>query len=315
MRVSLTTGTAVAVLAFALQGCATTALPGTASPLSPAETSGLTPNTNPLAFAGPSDLDSAILQARTQRLARDYTGAIHTLGQLVLVAPDDARVLGEYGKTLVANGESQDAVAFLSRAVELQPGDWSLHSALGVAFDQIADYPNARRAYERALAVRPREPSVLSNAGLSRMQAGDLAGAQLLLSQAMQQGGDARIASNLALVERLMANRPAPAAAPPPAPTPPAAAPEAAPAATALTQPPASEVIEQSEIAPPPALRNEETAETYQALAADPTVMMAPIPPETPPQPRPITPAAAAAPQVAANTGDAGALRRLSPTD
>jgi Flp pilus assembly protein TadD len=306
MRVPLTTGTAIAVLAFALQGCATTEPAGIAPSLTSAEASGLTPDTDPYAFAGPSDLDGAILQARTQRLTGDYNGAVHTLGQLVLIAPDDARVLGEYGKTLVAKGESQDAVAFLSRAVELQPGDWSLHSAQGVAFDQIADYPNARRAYERALALRPGEPSVLSNAGLSRMQAGDLAGAQVLLSQAMQQGGDARVASNLALVERLLANRPAPAL--------PAPAPEAAPADRALTQEPASDIIEQAEIAPPTP-SNAQAGEAYQALAADPTVMMAPIPPETPPAPRPMAPVVEDAPQVAANTGDVGGLRRLSPTD
>lgn len=68
-------------------------------------------------------------QALAQRKSGDLSAAAHTLSQLVLLAPDDARVLGEYGKTLIAMGRTDDALAFLERAVELQPKDWSLFSA------------------------------------------------------------------------------------------------------------------------------------------------------------------------------------------
>ena len=74
---------------------------------------------------------------------------------MMLVASDDPRVVGEYGKTLAEKGRAQDAVQFLTRATELQPNDWTLYSALGVSYDQIGDQASARMAYEHALALKP----------------------------------------------------------------------------------------------------------------------------------------------------------------
>ena len=164
----------------------------------------------------PLNLDGAVAQAQAQRKAGDLTAATRTLSQLVLIAPDDPRVIGEYGKTLVAKGQTDDAIAFLSRALELQSGDWTIFSALGVAYDQRSDFTSAQTAYERALSLKPGEPVTLSNAGLSRMQAGDIENAERLLLQAIESGGDyPRIAQNLALIQSLKRSRAAvPATAP-----------------------------------------------------------------------------------------------------
>jgi Flp pilus assembly protein TadD len=237
---------------------------------------------------GPSDLESAIVQAQTFRRAGDFDGATRTLSQLVLVAPDDPRVLGEYGKTLVAQGQTEDAIAFLSRAIELNPGEWSLYSAQGVAFDQAGNFGAANMAYQRALSLQPGEPSVLSNAGLSRMQAGDLANAEILLSQAIERGGaNPRISRNLAMVRDLTA---AQAAAQAEAQA--AAEAESQTTAEADTVADASNqenatvalrgAVERREIPAPAAPR---TSSEVQALAADPTVFMQTIPePEAVPE-------------------------------
>ena len=221
----------------------------------------------------PSDLDSAVRQAQLQRIAGDLDGATRTLGQLVLIAPDDPRVLGEYGKTLVAKGETDDALAFLAQAIALQPDDWMLYSAQGVAYDQRGNYVAAQEAYNRALTLKPGDPTVLSNAGLSRMQAGDLQGAEVLLRAAAQNGGDnARIAHNLALVQSLTPVIVAAPAAPAPAETA-----NAAPAEQAIL--PASAptaTVEQAPLKPATAAPAPLTG--IAALAADPTVVMAPIP-------------------------------------
>lgn len=37
---------------------------------------------------------------------------------------------------------ADDAIAFLDRAIQLQPGDWTLYSAQGVAYDQEGKYQN-----------------------------------------------------------------------------------------------------------------------------------------------------------------------------
>jgi len=178
----------------------------------------------------PSDLESAIRQAQKNRKDGDFAAASKILSQLVLFAPDDPRVLAEYGKTLAAEGRADDALAFLERAIQLQPAEWSVYSAQGVAYDQKGNFPAAMTSYSRALALKPGEPSVLNNAALSRMQAGDLAGAEKFLMQAAPGAAEfPRIGENLALVESLKTAR---AAAPAPIETAPAMPASAAVAAT-----------------------------------------------------------------------------------
>lgn len=203
---------ALLAVSIALAGCTTmpgssardaTALSGPGSRVAPGAR-----GSNPAETQPPLELEGAIRQAQTERRAGDLTGSAKTLSQLVLVAPDDSRVLGEYGKTLVAMGRSDDALAFLERAIQLQPSDWSLFSAQGVAFDQKGQYRQAQISYARALSLYPGEPTVLSNDALSHMQSGDLDGAEQLLLEAARAGGDyPRISSNLALVQSLKASR------------------------------------------------------------------------------------------------------------
>jgi Flp pilus assembly protein TadD len=158
------------------------------------------------------DLEDGIQQAQAQRLAGRYDDAIRTLSQLMLVASDDPRVIGEYGKTLAEKGRAQDAVQFLTRATELQQNDWSLYSALGVAYDQVGNQASAQIAYERALKLKPEDASVLNNYALSRMLANDPEGARRLIARAEAAGGasDSKIARNIALIGKLAANAPAP---------------------------------------------------------------------------------------------------------
>ena len=93
-----------------------------------------------------TDIESGVRQAQLLRLAGNYDGAVHILSQLMMVAADDGRVVSEYGKTLTAQGRAKDAVPFLTRASELQPGEWSNYSAMGVAFDQLNDAKSAQGA-------------------------------------------------------------------------------------------------------------------------------------------------------------------------
>jgi Flp pilus assembly protein TadD len=153
----------------------------------------------------PTDLDSGIRQAQLLRQAGQYDDAIHLLSQMMLVASDDPRVVGEYGKSLAQKGRAQDAVDFLNRAIELSSNDWTLYSAVGVAYDQLGNQLAARAAYEHALALRPNEPSVLNNYALSRMLANDPNSARQLIARAEAAGGasDSKIAANIALLNRL----------------------------------------------------------------------------------------------------------------
>ena len=164
------------------------------------------------ALAAPAEQTSATLaqsieggvrEAQILRTQKDFAGAVKVLSQLMLVAADDPRVVGEYGKVLIQQGRASQALDFLQRAVQLQQNDWTLYSALGVAYDQTGDYTNARTAYDRALALKPSESAVLNNYAMSRLQAGDLDGARHLIAEASTASKDERIARNLKMISAL----------------------------------------------------------------------------------------------------------------
>jgi len=152
-----------------------------------------------------ADIEGNVRQAQMLRLAGNYDEAIHHLSQLMLVASDDARVVGEYGKTMAQMGRAQDAVQFLTRAQQLNGTDWTIYSALGVAYDEIGAQVQAQSAYQRALSLKPGEASVLNNYALSRLLAHDPQTARRLAAEARASGGDAdpKIRRNLAMIDEM----------------------------------------------------------------------------------------------------------------
>lgn len=209
--------------ALALAGCASQAPADKAAALTgPAAAAGTAAQTGNAAAAGPyaalagslpNNLDGEIRRAQLLRAAGDLEGATHALAQLMLVAPDDPRVVGEYGKVLVQEGRTAESLAFLERAVELQPTNWTFYSALGVAYDQAKQRAKAAAAYQHALALKPGEPTVLNNYAMNEMLAGHLDRAQALLREAQAHGAEnPKIAANLAMITALH-GRAAPATA------------------------------------------------------------------------------------------------------
>jgi Flp pilus assembly protein TadD len=166
-------------------------------------------------FSPSADVSVFLAQAQQARKSGDLAKAIKVLSQLVLVAPDNPQVLGEYGKTLAAYGRSDDAIAFLDRAIQLQAGDWTFYSAQGVAYDQQGKYRLAQLSYARALQLKPGEVAVINNDALSHIQAGDYDGAARLLNQVSRDSPDyARISNSVALLQKLKPAAPATAAGP-----------------------------------------------------------------------------------------------------
>jgi len=158
-------------------------------------------------------VDAGIRDAQAKRASGDFSGAIRVLSQLMLINADDGRVVAEYGKVLVQQGRTSEALDFLNRAVELSNNDWTLYSALGVAYDGSSDYANAQRAYDRALVIKPGEPAILNNYALSRAMAGDLTMAKTLIAQAVSNGKDDRLARNAKMIHALTPISPAKTAA------------------------------------------------------------------------------------------------------
>ncbi|MEI9929665.1 MAG: tetratricopeptide repeat protein, partial [Rhizomicrobium sp.] len=218
-----------------------------------------------------ADLDAQIQKAQAARVQGDYAGATSILSQLMLVTPDDPRIAGEYGKTLVQEGHSKDGVDFLKRAAQLQPGNWTFYSAMGVAYDQQGDYANARLAYNQALAIKPADPAVLNNYMLSRMQANDASGARQLMAQMPAAAkSDPKIAQTVAL---LASASPAPSPAPQAAKT---TAASVASTANGKAAPitvhalPANTIVEQLPASTKPAAAHEATGAPHQLAKTTP---------------------------------------------
>lgn len=193
---------ATLLLGTALTGCSSFDGAQKASPPSDKSTE-VRLNTSPKSMA--AGLDAQIQSAQALRGKGDYAGATQILSQLMLVAPDNPRIIGEYGKNLVQQGRSKEALDFLRRAAQLQPSDWTIYSAMGVAYDQNGDYANAKLAYQQALAIKPGDAGVLNNFALSRMQANDISEARQLMAKASAGTGasDPKIAQNAALLASL----------------------------------------------------------------------------------------------------------------
>jgi Flp pilus assembly protein TadD len=125
----------------------------------------------------PDDPDAALGYVRALRNVGQVDEAVR-LGALSLVRyPDDARLLGEYGKARLAARDLPGAVETLTAAIARSPGDWSLHSALGITYDLVGQHEKAQDAYLKALDVSPNNPTVTNNLALSLALSGNLDGA------------------------------------------------------------------------------------------------------------------------------------------
>jgi Flp pilus assembly protein TadD len=151
--------------------------------------------------ANRKDKTTALTYARALHALDRNAQAVAVLQGLAIQYPEDMKVLGAYGKALADAGRLKEAADILSRAHTPERPDWSVLSAQGSIADQLGNHEDARAYYEAALKIRPNEPSVLSNLGLSYALSKQLPRAEeTLLLAAHQPSADIRVRQNLALV-------------------------------------------------------------------------------------------------------------------
>jgi Flp pilus assembly protein TadD len=139
--------------------------------------------------ANPHDPEAAIKYALALRGNGQRSQAVAVLEQASIHTPHHMGVLGAYGRALAG------------RAHTPENPDWRILSAQGAVLDQMGHHGEAQRYYATALRLRPDEPSVLSNLGLSYALSKDLVRAETTLRRAAGQSrADLRVRQNLALV-------------------------------------------------------------------------------------------------------------------
>lgn len=149
----------------------------------------------------PDDKGLAIKYATVLQMNGDADQSLAVMRKLAIAYPKDRDVLAAYGKALAANGQLQPALDAVRRAQTPEYPDWKLVSAEGAILDQLGQKDQARDLYRKALELKPNEPTVLSNLGMSYLLGGDLRMAETYLrSAAGQPHADSRVRQNLALV-------------------------------------------------------------------------------------------------------------------
>jgi Flp pilus assembly protein TadD len=151
--------------------------------------------------ADPNDPDIALAYAQALRASGQRSQAVSVLEQASLRQPHNTVVLGAYGKALADVGNLEQALEVLNRAHTRDQPNWHILSAQGAVLDQLGRHQEAQGYYASALKIRPDDPSVLSNLGLSYALAKDLKNAEATLRRAAGlPGADPRVRQNLALV-------------------------------------------------------------------------------------------------------------------
>lgn len=149
----------------------------------------------------PNDKRIATNFAAALQMNGDADQSLAVMRKLAIAYAKDRDVLAAYGKALAANGQFEAALDAVRRAQTPEYPDWKLVSAEAAILDQLGQKDEARQLYRKALELKPNEPSVLSNLGMSYVLAGDLRTAETYLRSAAQQpNADSRVRQNLALV-------------------------------------------------------------------------------------------------------------------
>jgi Flp pilus assembly protein TadD len=201
----------VAILGLALlascstkRGDTTGSIPNTTKPLehmSQPELAALTRSVGARYDKHPKDRDAGLQYATVLRMTGKSNQALAVMRQVAILYPSDREVLAAYGKAQASAGELEQALGTIARAQTPDRPDWKLRSAEGAILDQLGRSEEARAAYRDALDIKPNEPSILSNLGMSYLLTRDLKTAETYMRSAITQpGADSRVRQNLALI-------------------------------------------------------------------------------------------------------------------
>ncbi|MEJ0060024.1 MAG: tetratricopeptide repeat protein [Terricaulis sp.] len=134
--------------------------------------------------AHPEDIETARRFTEALRLGGRSERAVQIATEALQRHPEDPQLLMTYGLAQIAFKRPQEALRPLALVAQADAQNWRARSALGVALDQLGRFPEARRAYQEALTLRPDDAGVLTNLGVSHLLAGEPEDAEPILRQA-----------------------------------------------------------------------------------------------------------------------------------
>jgi Flp pilus assembly protein TadD len=149
----------------------------------------------------PRDLKAAIAYAKNLKAAGEKEKALGVMQAASTHHGSKRELTSEYGRIALDNGQTSLAQKLLEHADDPAKPDWKVISALGTAHAKQGNYKLAIPHYERALALSPEQPSIISNLAMAHAANGEAPKAELMLRKvANAPGSDAKVRQNLALV-------------------------------------------------------------------------------------------------------------------
>lgn len=149
----------------------------------------------------PRDAKAAVSYAKNLKAMGEKRQALAVLQQASLFHGGNREINSEYGRLALEFDQISLAQKLLEHADDPANPDWRVISARGTVLAKQGSYRSAIPFYERALALSPEQPSVLSNLALAHTMDGHPDRAESLLKRAARAGSDdPRVTQNLALV-------------------------------------------------------------------------------------------------------------------
>jgi tetratricopeptide (TPR) repeat protein len=130
--------------------------------------------------------DSRTSEARRLLAAGSYEQAAHLLEDGLKKQPDNAGIHLLLGQVYAVEGRRTESIQQFTTAIELRPDSAATYDALGVALNSFAEFDQARKAFEQAIAIDPHMPQARVNLAMSLAQAGDAPGATEQLETAIR---------------------------------------------------------------------------------------------------------------------------------
>ncbi len=209
LSAKLVTSVSIVMIAAGLAGCAnrnpTTGSIGPSasrmSQMSEAELNGEAARLGKKYAKNPTDKATAMSYATLLQMNGRTEQSLAVMRKLAIALPKDRQVLAAYGKSLAGAGQFEPALDAIRRAQTPEYPDWKLFSAEASILDQLGQKNEARALFNKAADLKPNEPSILSNLGMSYLMEGDLRTAETHMRKAVEMpGADSRVRQNLALV-------------------------------------------------------------------------------------------------------------------
>lgn len=152
--------------------------------------------------AAPGNADKAVAYAVALKQEGQKQEAYSVLKTAMAASGgSDKALLSEFGRTALEFGDVSSAKEALAKADDAQNPDWRVVMARGTVLAQEGHYQMALPFFERAFALDPTHPSVVSNLALAYTMTGQAEKGEPLLRQAIASGNtDPRLKSNLALI-------------------------------------------------------------------------------------------------------------------